>query len=223
VELPACNSKWALYRSFLVSRGWEVGFDNKSRLVSQPASATTEEEESPVSWPAFCRFWRQYYPKIVIKKPSEDLCDDCVVFANRHKYGKDLLKSEGEYDDDSVRALTNVDYEKLQEAKEEQEKLVLEAAKHVEMARAQRQLFVSKKLEAKAKRNLPQKERTYTYVCDFAQNMYLPNFAAEQPGATYYFSPLNAYPFGIVDCSQDPLDLTAMVFACNDIDLTPVR
>jgi hypothetical protein len=153
------------------------------------------------------------YPKIVIQRPSKDLCEDCVVFANRHKYGKEFLRSEGNYDDDSVQALTNVDYDKLQKVNEEQEQLVLEAAKHVEMARAQRQLFVAKKLEAKAKVNLPQEERTYTYVCDFTQNMYLPNFAAEQPGATYYFSPLNVYPFGIVDCGMEPSELTAMVFA----------
>jgi hypothetical protein len=42
--------------------------------------------------------------------------------------------------------------------------------------------------------------------------MYLPNFAAEQPGATYYYSPLNVYPFGIVDCSTNPSKLTAMIF-----------
>jgi hypothetical protein len=95
---------------------------------------------------------------------------------------------------------------------EEQEQLVLDAAKHVKMARAQRELFVAKKEAAQATVSKEQEERTYTFVCDFAQNMYLPNFAAEQPGATYYFSPLNVYPFGIVDCSQDPTELTAMVF-----------
>jgi hypothetical protein len=42
--------------------------------------------------------------------------------------------------------------------------------------------------------------------------MYLPNFAAEQPGAAYYYSPLNVYPFGIVDCSTEPSQLTAMMF-----------
>ena len=42
--------------------------------------------------------------------------------------------------------------------------------------------------------------------------MYLPNFVSEQPGATYYYSPLNVFPFGIVDGSTVPTQLTAMVF-----------
>jgi hypothetical protein len=57
----------------------------------------------------------------------------------------------------------------------------------------------------------------------FAQNMYLPNFAAEQPGATYCYSPLNAYPFGIVDCSTQPSQLTAMMFYEGTIHLLLVE
>jgi hypothetical protein len=43
----------------------------------------------------------------------------------------------------------------------------------------------------------------------------VPNFVAEQPGATYYYySPLNnVYPFGIVDWGCDPLQLTAFMFS----------
>ena len=42
--------------------------------------------------------------------------------------------------------------------------------------------------------------------------MYVPNFAAEQPGATYYYSPLNVYPFGVVDASAEPTMLNAFVY-----------
>lgn len=42
--------------------------------------------------------------------------------------------------------------------------------------------------------------------------MNIPNFSAEQPGATYYYSPLSVYPFGVVDCSTEPSELTAHVF-----------
>ena len=35
--------------------------------------------------------------------------------------------------------------------------------------------------------------------------MYLPSFASEQPGATYYYSPLNVYVFGVVDAAIDKL------------------
>ena len=47
--------------------------------------------------------------------------------------------------------------------------------------------------------------RVLCYVADYAQNMYVPNFASEQPGATYYYSPMNAYCFGVVDASIDRL------------------
>ena len=91
---------------------------------------------------------------------------------------------------------------------------MIDAAKHVMMARRQRLLFIKKKEDAKrdAKKKVKQDECVYTFVADFAQNMYLPNFNAEQPGATYYYSPLNVYPFGIVDGSTEPTELTAHVY-----------
>jgi hypothetical protein len=48
-------------------------------------------------------------------------------------------------------------------------------------------------------------ERTLCFVADYAQNMYIPNFASEQPGATYYYSPMSCYCFGVVDASKDHL------------------
>jgi hypothetical protein len=94
----------------------------------------------------------------------------------------------------------------------EQDQIVIDAAKHVKMARKQRELFVLKKEEAKREAKNVQEEGTYTFVADFAQNMYLPNFNAEQPGATYYYSPLNVYPFGIVDGSTDLSELMTFVY-----------
>jgi hypothetical protein len=44
--------------------------------------------------------------------------------------------------------------------------------------------------------------------------MYLPNFASEQPGATYYYSPLSAFCFGVVDGSVD--SLTAWIYTEED-------
>jgi hypothetical protein len=61
------------------------------------------------------------------------VADDCVIFANRHKY---TLNNEKDDDYD--------------QGTEQQEQLVLEASKHVEMARAQQLLFVGKKEHAKS-------------------------------------------------------------------------
>ncbi len=41
--------------------------------------------------------------------------------------------------------------------------------------------------------------KTYTFVVNYGQNMELPSFRKEQPGCTYYFSPLSVYNLGVVN------------------------
>jgi hypothetical protein len=93
-----------------------------------------------------------------------------------------------------------------------QEALVLQAAKHVMMAKAQRDLFNDKKQQAYDDRDKPKEERVFTFVADYSQNMYLPNFAGAQPGETYYYSPVNGYCFGVVDASCRPSQLNAHIY-----------
>jgi hypothetical protein len=74
-------------------------------------------------------------------------------------------------------------------------------------------LFYQEKQDAAANtRNNRPSERILCFVGDYAQNLYIPNFASEQPGETYYFSPLNCYCFGMVDCSAVPARLAAMLY-----------
>ena len=42
-------------------------------------------------------------------------------------------------------------------------------------------------------------ERVYTFVVDYGQNMELPVYNDEQPGCTYYYSPLSVYNLGVVN------------------------
>jgi hypothetical protein len=81
---------------------------------------------------------------------------------------------------------------------------IKKAAKHVTMAHAMRGLFrwfmkqassdfVSNDVEASAKLIL--------LVCDYCQKLELPAFFSQQPGDTYYLSPLTVNSFGVVDCS----------------------
>ena len=95
----------------------------------------------------------------------------------------------------------------------EQEDLVEQAAKHVMMAKKQRELFNIKKdlatVDAISHPPTPDEHKVLCFVADYAQNMDIPSFRSEQPGETYYYSPLNDYCFGIVDCSHDPCLLTA--------------
>ena len=93
-----------------------------------------------------------------------------------------------------------------------QEEEVLSVAKHVEMAQLQRILFNKKKDIAFLDKDKPKEDRVFTFVADYAQNMYLPNFASSQPGATYYYSPLNEYCFGVVDGSTRPSKLYGHIY-----------
>ena len=88
---------------------------------------------------------------------------------------------------------------------EQGEALIVTVARHVEMAQQQRLLYQQKKKEAMDNVSLHPSQRVLCYVADYAQNMYTPNFASEQPGATYYYSPMICYVFGIVDAATDQL------------------
>ena len=45
---------------------------------------------------------------------------------------------------------------------------------------------------------------SYCIVGDFCQNLSIPHFGMEQPGDTYYYSPLFVYCFGVVDACATP-------------------
>jgi hypothetical protein len=69
------------------------------------------------------------------------------------------------------------------------------------MARAQRALYQAKVVDAVADATARKEHsvRRYTFVVDYGQNMELPMHNKEQPGCTYYFSPLSVYNLGVVD------------------------
>ena len=48
--------------------------------------------------------------------------------------------------------------------------------------------------------------RRDTFVGDYCQNMGLPHFGNEQPGETYYYSPLGVYIFGIVNYADEKMN-----------------
>ena len=77
--------------------------------------------------------------------------------------------------------------------------MMLEAADHVKMARAQRQLYQDKVEKARRTVEKVHSEWMDTFVVNYGQNMELPVFNAEQPGATYYYSPMTVNNLGMVD------------------------
>lgn len=90
---------------------------------------------------------------------------------------------------------------------EKRERLLLEAAEHVKAFRMQREYVKewTRKVKEQAHENVQWPNKTYMFCGDYSQNMDLPHFGGEQPGESYYFSPLGVYVFGIADHSNDVL------------------
>jgi hypothetical protein len=75
-----------------------------------------------------------------------------------------------------------------------------------------RALAQKKSLEAKEDVNKPHSERRHCFVMDYSQNLDIPHFGDEQPGETYYYSPLSVYCFGTIDCSTLPEKMHALIY-----------
>eukprot|EP00978_Attheya_sp_CCMP212_P020732 scaffold59674_cov28-Attheya_sp.AAC.1 len=216
IELPAHVSKRGLYKRFIHDHGWEYNSSARGAISMEPIEGE-QQTEVPSIW-TFVEFWKKEYPKMRITRPQADICGDCYVFVNQSKYKKTQLqqqmaeeqRSAGESsDDDEEEEMTE---EQREEAILASEKLILDAADHVEMARKQREHVNSKKDEAFADMNKQNSERSFCFTADYCQNLYVPNFAGEQPGETYYISPVNASTFGVADNSQHPTTLAAYCY-----------
>ena len=142
----------------------------------------------------------------MIPNPAEDICNECFKYAKQHKFAltERVNIDDNDNEDDEVRTEREI------ARQQEKETMVLQATLHVSMAQTQRQLYQAKKLAAMETKDNRPSERVLCFVGDYAQNLYIPNFASEKPGDTYYFSPLACYCFGMVDCST--MRLAAMMY-----------
>jgi hypothetical protein len=212
VELPSHMTKRSLYDRLLLQVGWKYTYDSKGRIIHQQEVEGTEQQKAP-AWSSFRRYWAKHHPKLFIAGAREDVCNQCYIFANRHRYASRKKKTGEENDvdedDDEVQgppvAEDDANEDEDLAAMVNGEEMVMNAARHVEMAQQQRSLYQRKRQAAINTAALPPEERVLCYVADYAQNMYIPNFAGEQPGATYYYSPMSCYVFGVVDAAIDKL------------------
>jgi hypothetical protein len=174
-----------------------------------------------VCFTTYVNNWKKDSSQLKVSHPAEDFCQYCFVFLNHHRYFADHsarealtcgIDSDNNSDIDAPGEVivecggmgtTTGDLPESAASQEEDssELMVLEAAKHVCMARAQRALYqmlvadvVSDAVEGK-----DPTERRYTFVVDYGQNMELPVYYDEQPGCTYYYSPLSVYNLGVVN------------------------
>jgi hypothetical protein len=183
--------------------------------------------EQVPGWTTFRNYWKKNFPKVIIPGRGEDICDKCVVFANQIRYRQGTPASVGlteallDENNDEVGELVDLNLDQgdmieITKAKErkqlQSEQVILDAARHIEMEQKQRRYFQQLKKQAVENAQKAREERKYVFVADYAQNMAVPNFAGEQPGAAYYYSPLSGYVFGMIDCSTSPSVLSAHTY-----------
>jgi hypothetical protein len=221
LELPTSFSKRSLYNRFLNEIGWTFKYDSVGRVIEKVSEGDLAK---PPSWATFLEFWKKYYNKLVIPNAAEDICNECYRYANRHKFvttrqGEDYSGSDSndgdEEDEEEEEEGEGDDGEAPDPAIEKMrrnEELILSASRHVTMAKTQRLLYQEKKRQAVETKDNRPSERILCYVGDYAQNLCLPNFASEQPGDTYYLSPLNCFCFGMVDCSAVPTRIAGLMY-----------
>jgi hypothetical protein len=153
--------------------------------------------------------WKWKYSKLRVRKPAADICAQCFIFNIRHKYGahkstsNNSNESNVEEQEEAQAPPDDTTREAAFEEEDEdvQEDIILRAAKHVEAACKQRKLVNCKIDKARKDRlaSIAHSNRTYTLIADYGQNMQLPFFRGNQPGDTYYYTPLSRSNFGAAD------------------------
>ena len=180
------------------------------------------ESLKPISWPTFLRYWKRNFPHIKIRKKGADTCTDCQILCNefrtrqaradrRSTRGNPVRQEASDEDRDSSESedssLEGGDADgNMDEADVEQEVEIMAAT--VERAREHVSAYQVQRNNARRLINLARLDITHllpslcqrkVLTIDMGQNLCLPNFEAEQPGDTFYLSPLTVLLFGVVN------------------------
>jgi len=136
-------------------------------------------------------------------REEEESSEDAPQEESADEEDEDIIVEEGE--DVTAKALRANPLPKNNEIDEDEmafdpddenrEQMILRAVKHVKRARAQRKEYQKwvRIAQDHTERNVPHKDRVRCGVVDYGQNMQLPLYNQEQPGTSYYYSPLNVY------------------------------
>ena len=274
-ELPPSYTKRKLYERYCFQKGHKIKADadgSYPKVEQYPPRTDFDDVLWPVgsvpqpvcSWSTFRSIWKEEFKSLRIRKASEDICGQCVLYQNRwrhqskkknadsdsepeeevvdtshplyensmapiaearavlEKYGPTREEQE-EQENENLQRLVEADGDQQFEAAAELDPLanaavlriesrVSDAYLHVQMARAHREAANKAISQAKECVGNEHSCRHYCVTMDYAQNLGLPHFGANQPGETYYYSPLNVNVFGIVDNSCTPETLDAYAY-----------
>lgn len=232
IDLPSYMTKRGLYAQFCWYRGMKVTTTAKgnSTVVARDDNEWTQNADEPMecpSWTTFRRFWKAEFPRLCIQKPAKDICGECYKFSLAHKMKirtKGRAASSSAVDVNEENDIDSTDDEIESDGSEsaqqtedpgqyrEVERLIMEASAHVQDARAQRDLVAAFKERAVQTINEDPRNRTFMFYFDYAQNIECPFFGEQQPGETYYYSPLSINVFGIADASRSSESLHAYCY-----------
>ena len=216
-QLASSFSKRGLYSAFSYEQGWAISSTAKGTIIKTSRSdelweASGRQHAPLISGRSFNRFWNKYFPWLIIRRPSTDVCGECYKFYNRMKYkagGGDATEAAGVAVTQCITVSSDI---------KASEGAIDEAKRHVVNARVMRETANARVNEAlqDEEKNVSWGERHDCIVVDYCQNMELPFFGGTQPGDTYYFSPLGVYCFGVCNVGTKDKDLTAYIYPEGD-------
>jgi hypothetical protein len=123
------------------------------------------------------------------------------------------------YDSKTMKKAKQIEAETRLTESDEMEDLIIKAAKHIHTAKEMCE-FANEKIrksveshcKSAAEKDAPTYEYVDTIICDFCQNLGLPQLGEHQAGATYYYSPLTIYCFGITNVYLEQPKLQAYIY-----------
>jgi hypothetical protein len=203
---------------------WDLGYSVTKGSTEQGSTEQVKRREDEdwlasgaeygqvCSWGFFWGYWRQNHSKIIVPKPSKDICGLCYQFhlGDRTKALSSTPSTRN--DDSSIQSEDDDDNDGddedgilMLERERETQKVANDIKQHIEDATSMRALCRTVIEEAKTatKNDVADEEMVITLVADYCQNMEMPYFGKDQPGETYYYSPKTINVFGIVNCNEE--------------------
>ena len=218
IWLPMTYGKRAVYRMYVRGMGYEVSTRKNGKFVRKWIGEG--EQKKIISYATFHKYWALEHGHIKIASRREDVCDKCFVFAQRSRYAafqnstcQEIRQSDdmsvlSEFDDEEAPVDMDVDAPDEDAQSNVTEAMILEAVRHVQAAKAQREYLRKREEEAvsDSKNNVSHSERRHCITLDYCMNVEVPHLGAEQPGITYYLQKYNGYILGIVNSAHEFAD-----------------
>ena len=98
IELDPGNRKRRLYGDYAWRNGWKlISSANGSIIKEERRDKNWNGTPSLIcSWWSFLDFWKKNYPKVIVRKPSRDICSQCYQFEQAHKSKTNKNSSKNE-------------------------------------------------------------------------------------------------------------------------------